>query len=144
MPHAEECLESLRNAGVALGIVSNAQFYTKLLFPALFDKSLEELGFAPDLGIFSYEHGWGKPGLRLYEIAVERLASRGIPPCEALYVGNDMLNDIMPAARLGFRTALFAGDARSLRLREGDPRVEAMEPDVVLASLEQLGGCLIE
>ena len=63
MPHAEECLESLRNAGVALGIVSNAQFYTKLLFPALFDKSLEELGFAPDLGIFSYEHGWGKTGI---------------------------------------------------------------------------------
>ena len=83
--------------------------------------------------------------MRLYEIAVERLASRGIPPCEALYVGNDMLNDIMPAARLGFRTALFAGDARSLRLREGDPRSGArVEPDVVLASLEQFGRCLIE
>ena len=143
MPHAAECLQTLRGAGIALGIVSNAQFYTKLLLPALFDKSLEELGFAPDLGIFSYEHGWGKPGLRLYEIAVERLAARGIAPHEAICVGNDMLNDIMPPARLGFRTALFAGDARSLRFREDDPRVGGVEPDLVLSSLDELDGCLI-
>ena len=53
-----------------------------------------------------------------------------------------MLNDIMPAQQLGMRTALFAGDARSLRLRLEDPRVEGVRPDVVLTELIHLSECV--
>ena len=50
-----------------------------------------------------------------------------------------MLNDILPATKCGFRTALFAGDARSLRLRDQDSRVADITPDIIATDLAQLG-----
>jgi putative hydrolase of the HAD superfamily len=70
------------------------------------------------------------------------LARREIPPSEAIYVGNDMLNDVWAASQAGFRTAWFAGDARSCRRREDDPRCRSLRPDLVLTSLLQLLECL--
>ena len=70
------------------------------------------------------------------------MGRRRIAPEEALYVGNDMLNDILPACKLGFHTALFAGDARSLRRRDGDGQLEAVAPDLVLTELGQLLHCI--
>ena len=62
----------------------------------------------------------------------------GIPVNAALYLGNDMLNDIYPAQKVGFKTALFAGDARSLRLREDDPGCKNLSPDIIITDLIQL------
>lgn len=104
----------------------------------------EELGLEPELQIYSYEHLHAKPGSRLYSLAAERLDARGIEAAESLYVGNDMLNDIMPAHRIGFRTALFAGDSRSLRLRTGDPRVEGVEPDLIVTRLVEICQCILD
>ena len=67
---------------------------------------------------------------------------QGISAEQVLYVGNDLLNDVMAAASVGFRTALFAGDQRSLRWRSGDARVEGIQPDVVITHLPQLLDCL--
>ena len=53
-------------------------------------------------------------------------------------VGNDVRNDLLGARAAGLRTALFAGDARSLRLRRDDPRCAAVCPDLVLTHLSQL------
>jgi putative hydrolase of the HAD superfamily len=39
---------------------------------------------------------------------------------------------------MGFRTALFAGDRESLRLREDDNRCSEVEPDLVLTKMTQL------
>jgi putative hydrolase of the HAD superfamily len=71
-------------------------------------------------------------------MAAEKLYSKGIQPVAVLYVGNDMLNDIYPANAIGFQTALFAGDRRSLRLRKDDPRCAALSPDLVVTDLGQL------
>jgi putative hydrolase of the HAD superfamily len=49
-----------------------------------------------------------------------------------------MLNDIFAASRAGFRTALFAGDRRSLRLRDGDSRVAGVSPDRVIRELKDV------
>ena len=49
-----------------------------------------------------------------------------------------MRNDIYPAHAIGFQTALFAGDRRSLRLRADDARCADLKPDLVLTDLEQL------
>lgn len=57
---------------------------------------------------------------------------------EILFVGNDMLKDIYPAQQLGIRTALFAGDARSLRLRKEDPLLNGVVPDFTINNLEQI------
>ena len=142
MPGCRECLENLKSLGLVLGIISNAQFYTPLLFEALLGQSLDALGFQPNLKILSFEHRRAKPGLYLYELARQRLADLGFSPSEVLYVGNDMLKDIYPAMQVGFRTALFAGDARSLRLRETDERTQNLAPDLILTSLADLPKCL--
>jgi len=122
--------------------VCNAQFFTVELFPALLSQTAAEIGFDEELQFYSYQHGRAKPSGYLYDLARQSLASRGVKADEVLYVGNDMLNDVSAAAQLGFRTALFAGDARSLRLRAGDPRTEGVSPDLVLTDLMDLVDCI--
>jgi len=143
MPGLRQCLESLRDRGLLLGIISNGQFYTRELFPALLGHPAEFWGFDSELQHYSYRHGLAKPGPDLYEMAARALRGRGVEPAGVLYVGNDMLNDIRPASMLGFRTALFAGDARSLRLRRDDPQLDGVKPDVVLTALGELDECLL-
>ncbi len=140
MPGARDTLDRLQNGGYPMGIISNAQFYTPPLFPALLDASLSSLGFDPDLCIWSFEEREVKPTIRLFESLRERLVSRGKQAHEILYIGNDLRNDIDTACRAGFRTALFAGDRRSLRWRIEDGLT--VVPDLVLTELPQLFECL--
>ena len=140
MPGAGDLLSTLRHEGLALGLISNAQFYSPMLFPALLGLELPELGFTSDLCIYSYQHGIAKPDPGLYEILRMRLNQQGIEPGETLYLGNDALKDIDPATRLGFHTALFAGDNRSLRLCPD--RDELLPPDAILTHLNQVAGLL--
>jgi putative hydrolase of the HAD superfamily len=109
MSGAAETLHALAATGIPLGLLSNAQCNTL--------PSLGELAplFAPDLTILSYQHGIAKPSPGLFDLLAARLAKRGITPAETLYVGNDPLHDIEPAAARGFRTALFTGHPDSLR-----------------------------
>jgi putative hydrolase of the HAD superfamily len=143
MPGVVDCLTELRDAGTLLGIISNAQFFTPALFPALLAGDAEAMGFHLRLQSYSYRYGQAKPGQFLFERAVKELVILGVKPSETLFVGNDMLNDVKAAAVVGFRTALFAGDARSLRWRTGDERVANVTADIVLTHLEQLPGCVI-
>ncbi|HPP53721.1 MAG TPA: HAD family hydrolase, partial [Thermoguttaceae bacterium] len=124
MPDAEQTLHRLRRGGYLLGAVSNAQFYTPWVFHALFDRSAPELGLDPEIIFYSYVYGEAKPGQKLFQLARQALANRRIAPEQTIHVGNDMLHDIWPAHQQGFRTVLFAGDQRSLRLRTEDPRLD--------------------
>jgi putative hydrolase of the HAD superfamily len=142
MPAAAETLALLRSRGLILGLISNAQFFTPLLFEAFFGAPPEGLGFDRELLTYSFELGEAKPSPTLFAPAKRRLEALGLQPENALYIGNDMLNDIAAASRAGFKTALFAGDRRSLRLREGDPRVRGIVPDRVVRGLSDLGGLL--
>jgi putative hydrolase of the HAD superfamily len=142
MPGLLDTLRYLRERNVSLGIISNAQFYTPLLFPALLNRSLENLGFDPGLCVFSYRLREAKPSPRLFRRALEVLSRRAVEPNQALYVGNDRLNDIRPSARAGMKTALFAGDSRSYRPREADPRIRGVKEDVLLTDLRQLADVL--
>jgi len=138
MPHLAELLSTCRNRGIHMGIISNAQFYTPLLFEWFLNSNLPNLGFDPNLVFLSYQHGCAKPSPVLFQRAVNQLDQMGIEKNSVLYLGNDMLNDILPADRAGFHTAIFAGDARSLRLRNNDPRCEGLAPDLVITDLTQL------
>ena len=120
------------------GIISNAQFYTPFLFKWFLNSEIKELGFDPGLLFYSYQYEVAKPSPALFNMAAEKLYSKGIQPGSVLFVGNDMLNDIYPAHAIGFQTALFAGDRRSLRLRADDSRCADLKPDLVLTDLEQL------
>mgnify|MGYP005844280047 CR=1 FL=1 len=138
MPALEEILAALADRGLPLGIVSNAQFYTPLYFPALTGKTLPEWTFREPLSIWSYRERMGKPSTKLYQRLAHNLLQFGIEPARTLYIGNDLLNDVLPARETGFQTALFAGDARSLRWRREDPRCHKIQPNNVLTRLDQV------
>lgn len=138
MPHLTRLLSACKSLKVLMGIISNAQFYTPYLFEWHLNSNLDDLGFHPELIFFSYKYGHAKPSRFMFTAAADKLEDLGVPARRALYIGNDMLNDIYPARKTGFKTALFAGDTRSLRLREDDPRCKNLSPDLVVTDLIQL------
>jgi putative hydrolase of the HAD superfamily len=138
MPHLAALLSGCRKRKLWMGIISNAQFYTPHLFQWFLDANYEALGFCTDLVFFSYQFGYAKPSSFLFNLATIKLKEKGIREHGVLYVGNDMLNDIYPAAITGFKTALFAGDKRSLRLRKDEPKCRHLSADIVITDLIQL------
>jgi len=136
--NAVKTFESLKDCGLRLGIVSNAQFYTPLSIEALLGATIEQLGFDQELCAWSYVMGEAKPSTAMYEQVSEALRRKGILPQESLYVGNDMLNDVAAASEVGFQTVIFAGDRKSLRLREGDGRCSGVRPDASISTLAEL------
>lgn len=142
MPDLREVVASLQQRGLLLGIVSNAQFFTPVILEYFLQAKLEEMGFKSEHCFYSYQHRRAKPGVELYDAAAQSLKPRRIEPRHILYVGNDMLNDIQPAAQVGMKTALFAGDRRSLRLRTEDSRLLPIQPDVTLTQLTDIFACV--
>ncbi|WP_462320856.1 HAD family hydrolase [Halochromatium sp.] len=139
MPGLAEVLSTLRKRDLVLGIVSNAQFYTPLILEAFLGRAPAALGLAPRCSTWSYKLREAKPSTAIYQVALDGLArEHGIRPEQVLYIGNDRRNDIWPAQQLGLNTALFAGDARSLRLREGDPELIGVSADRVMTQLDQV------
>lgn len=142
MPNLKSTLAACRQKNLPMGVISNAQFFTPLLFEWFLGADLEDLGFHSNLIFLSYQVRHAKPSTKPFELAAAAITALGLKTSSALYVGNDMLNDIYPANQLGFQTALFAGDARSLRLRPEDPRCTDLSADIILTDLAQLFGYL--
>ena len=140
MPYLKKTLAFCRKQNLTMGIISNAQFFTLLLFEWFLHASPKDLGFHSELIFLSYQIRHAKPSMVPFTKAASALSAKGLKPAASLYVGNDMLNDIYPAKQLGFQTALFAGDARSLRLRTDDARCIDLSSDLVLTDLSQLIG----
>ena len=138
MPYSAQLLNHIKESGIKLGIISNAQFYTPLIIEKLFKKNIEELGFSPGLCLFSYLEKCSKPDPRLFDKLTLKLSVYSIKPAETVFIGNDMLKDIMPAHKAGYKTALFAGDRRSLRLREDIDACSNIKPDVIVNKLIDL------
>ncbi len=125
-----------------LGLITNSQFFSPIILNYFLTGEADLSGNVAMVNngwnVFSFRLGRGKPDVFLYEKAVERISESGIVPEEVLFVGNDMLKDMYPAASVGFKTALFAGDRRSLRWRSSRRETSSTEPDVILTRLDQL------
>lgn len=143
MPGLMETITCFQDAGIIMGVLSNAQFYTPLLFEFLTKSTFSGLGFNDDLLLFSYKQGRGKPSPELFTCLDESLQLMGIESAQVLFVGNDMLKDIRPAREVGWKTALFAGDRRSLRWRKDEIGDEVV-PDLVITELVQLESAVIK
>ena len=91
-------LDTLRESGLRLGLVSNA-----IDPPWLLHRDLEQLGVAErlDVALFSSEVGWRKPHPAMFERALGEL---GVEPGRALFVGDSLVNDVGGAAAVGMRT----------------------------------------
>jgi FMN phosphatase YigB (HAD superfamily) len=86
----------------------------------------------------SYECRGRKPSERLFRLALERLQARDITPGEVLHLGCRIKEDIVPARRLGMKTALFAGDKASLQATQEQLKDANSRPDILLTELTQL------
>ena len=153
MPYLKEVIQKIHDLKISLGIVSNAQFFTPLFLNYFLTSEIPNLQtisqykipyFDVDLNFYSFRYGVAKPSTFLYENLVNQLALKKIKPEEAWYVGNDILNDIFPAQKMGLTTILFAGDSRSLRWRKNDERVQGVKPDFIINDLNQILTCLGE
>jgi len=144
MPGFLELMEEIKqeDVGFETGIVSNAQFYTPLIVEYFLEKPLSSTAFNPEICTFSYTLGEAKPSGKMFEQVRTFSEKNGIDPDEVLYVGNDMLKDVYTASLNGFDTVLFAGDQRSLRLREEDDRCEKIYPTHIVTQLDELRSIL--
>ncbi len=139
MPGSKELLTYLNRNQIPTGIVSNAQFYTPLFLEYLLGAGLSEWGIQESLSSWSYKKKRGKPDLSLFDKSIDVLKKRyNIHEENILYIGNDMLNDIYTAGSKGMQTALFAGDKRSLRLREDKDLIKGIVPDFIITDLKQI------
>jgi putative hydrolase of the HAD superfamily len=125
-------LESLRDRGLKLGLVSNA-----IDPPDLLHRDLEQLGVAQrlDVAVFSSEVGRRKPDPLIFERALDALGAR---PERALFVGDRVAADIAGAAALGMRTCQalwFVVDEDE----EPEPDFRAFTQMDVLTAVNRLG-----
>ena len=143
MPGMKDVIKELADKNIPLGIISNAQFYTPVILHFFMHDKVTETEtvppFDPDLTIFSYQHRRSKPDTSLFELLKKNCQTKyGINADEILFVGNDMFRDIYPACLAGFKTALFAGDTKSLRLRQERNELKKIAPDFIITDLRQI------
>jgi putative hydrolase of the HAD superfamily len=123
----------LKDKSIKLGIISNAQFYTEILLEYFIKEKLPDAGFDPELLIYSYRYGTSKPSEKLFDEALKRLNYNGISGENVLYIGNDFTNDIIPAKKAGFRTALFTGAGSA-----GWSQDTSVSPDIIITDWDQI------
>jgi putative hydrolase of the HAD superfamily len=143
MPGMKAVIQELVVRNMPLGIISNAQFYTPIILHFFLHDEVTETEtvppFDPDLTIFSYQHRRSKPDTSLFELLKKNCQNKyDIDADEILFVGNDMFRDIYPACLAGFKTALFAGDTKSLRLRQERNELKKIKPDFIITDLRQI------
>lgn len=141
MPDLYSQLKSLKKSGYRLGIISNSQFYSPISFEALVGTNIAGAGFTEKLLKWSYRHGVKKPSLDIYRLFIDELPAYNLKAEEVLYVGNDLFKDVIPAKKLGMKTALFVGDRRSIRHKKSD-LIRKQMPDIIIDELSQIEECV--
>ena len=134
---AFKTLKTLKRKGIILGLVSNAQFYTPInLNIELMRQSKGKIGmydmFNKDLMSFSFIVGQSKPGEKIFEKILKNLKKRNIKKNEVVFIGNDLNKDIKISKEIGFKTVLFAGDKKTLKLNS------KTKPDAIIKDWVQL------
>ena len=126
-PHPEgiEVLQSVKDMGLRLGMVSN----TGMTPGVSFRRFLAEHGMLDyfDVLTFSDEVGFSKPACEMFNLT---LAELGSSPAQAIHVGDHIFNDVAAAKACGLLTVWIEGFYERPDLN--DP---ATEPDVSVATL---------
>jgi hypothetical protein len=139
---AAEALRAVASAGLSQGLLGDGQTFTCVqLHRGLRgqDARLELNALIPTTRrVLSAEVRARRPSERLFKEMLNRLAKEDISPGEVLHVGNTLERDVAPAKRLGMRTALFAGDKRSVEASAEQMKQPNLRPDVLLTELPQI------
>jgi putative hydrolase of the HAD superfamily len=127
-------LDSLRDRGLKLGLVSNAKDPGWLLHDDLARMGLAE---RLDVAVFSSEVGKRKPHPLIFETALERL---GVDAAETVFVGDSRYADMLGAKRLGMTTVQALWFRADDDARGAEPDHEAFTPVDVLNVVRRLLG----
>jgi FMN phosphatase YigB (HAD superfamily) len=141
-PGAVAALRHVAQAGLSQGLLADGQCFTTLQLRRGLQAQdstarLDEL-LTDGLTVLSCDVRGRKPSERLFRQAMAVLNEKGISPSEVLHVGSRIQQDLIPARRIGMRTALFAGDKTSLQATPEQLRDPLSRPDVLLTELEQI------
>jgi FMN phosphatase YigB (HAD superfamily) len=139
---AARAVEHIQSCGALQGLIADAQCFTLVQL----QRGLRAQGFAgavddvfpAELRALSHEQRGRKPSERLFKHFLAAAAKRGIEPGQVLHVGARLEKDLLPAKRLGMRTALFAGDKESLNATREQLKDPQTRPDALLTDLAQL------
>jgi FMN phosphatase YigB (HAD superfamily) len=144
---AADALRQLTGAGIVQGLLADGQCFTavqlqrgltRLDATARLDDWID-----PDWRALSCDVRGRKPSDRLFRQALTGLTQRGLTPDQVLHVGSRVQQDLIPARRLGMKTALFAGDKVSLQATPEQLKDPAGRPDVLLTELPQIAVVVI-
>jgi len=139
---AAEALRGVVDQGRASGLLADGQCFTRAqLNRALTaqDESVTvEEYLPPSRSFLSHEVRARKPSETLMRHALAKLQGQGFTPDQILHVGTRMQQDLIPARRLGMRTALFCGDKASLQATKEQVKDPSSRPDVLLTELNQI------
>ncbi len=138
---AARALEHVRACGLKQGLLADGQcFSLTQLQRALLSDSVSTVDdlFDRGLRVLSCDVGGRKPSERLFKHLLTTAQRQGIEPNQVLHLGSRIIQDIAPAKRLGFRTALFAGDKESLQASAEQLKDTETRPDLLLTDLAQL------
>ena len=139
---ALKVLKYVGKLGMVQGLVADAQPFTLLQLV----RALQTQGNLPpisdlfqrELVLVSHAHGARKPSPSMFAECATRLQRNGISPEEVLHVGSRLAEDILIAKKVGFRTALFAGDEASLDAPKELLADKENQPDRLITDLSQI------
>jgi FMN phosphatase YigB (HAD superfamily) len=139
---AAETLLRLRQAGLCVGLLGEGQAFTvaQLLRALRQQRTIGSVGdvLTPDSGALSSACQVRPPSPSLYEAAVKGLRRAGLSPGQVLHISVRLNDDLVPARRAGFRTALLVADAHCTQVEKADIRDPHKRPDRLLTALPQV------
>jgi FMN phosphatase YigB (HAD superfamily) len=139
---AGQAIEHVKNAGVEQGLLGNGQLFTTLQLQRGLTRQGSsvnlDLVLAPEWCFLSHRSGGRKPSERFFRALLSELTSHGIEPHQVLHVGNNMDQDLIPAKKLGMRTALVAHDKSTLTAGKDQLKDPACRPDILMTELQQI------
>jgi FMN phosphatase YigB (HAD superfamily) len=136
---AAEALELIHHRRLKQSLIADAQCFSFVQLVRGLKK--QNCAISPDIlfdrpsRALSCEVGGRTPSEHLFKHCLKAL---GVPAEQVLHVGSRLELDLVPAKKLGMRTALFAGDKESLQATPEQLKDPATRPDVLLTELPQI------
>jgi putative hydrolase of the HAD superfamily len=132
-PDVPDFLGQLKAHGIKIGLVTNSSMPMWMR-----DRELEQtnlLEYFDDCRFSAADAGYIKPHPVIFETALNRL---GIRPVEALFVGDNLVADVMGAQRVGMRAILREMPHRL----PSPPMMGEVIPDAIVTSFEHIPALL--
>jgi len=126
-------LRALRESDLRIGLISDCAVDVPMIWKSCV------FGRYIDYAVFSCEHGWSKPDVRLYVKACEGL---GVSADECVYVGDGNSNELAGALNAGMLPILLEVSTEDAYQQERD-EVKQWQGERI-SSLKQLPGMLFD